>query len=138
MIVILVPTTAAVIAVNKLVCTEGGNPHICSAPDKIESAISTAFYPGTYPFAHGGLAKVAGALCFYLVKCHAFVDGNKRTGALAAIAFLNQHGMDLEYAVDDDAGTNAFADIIENCAASEINKEQLINWFEQHKTYLDE
>lgn len=76
----------------------------CLNTGKIESAIASAFYPGTYPFAHGGFAKVAGALCFYLVKAHAFLDGNKRTGALAAITFLNMHGLDVEYPVDIEKG----------------------------------
>ena len=98
--VIFIPTAEAVIETNRYVCEQGGNPHFCREPGKIESAISTAFYPGAYPFALGGIAKVAGALCYYLVQCHAFVDGNKRTGALVAITFLNQHGMDLEYPLD--------------------------------------
>ncbi len=88
------PTLESVIEVNQIVCSEGGNPHKCLNTGKIESAISSAFYPGSYPFSHGGLVKVAGALCFYLVKAHAFLDGNKRTGALVAITFLNIHGMD--------------------------------------------
>ena len=93
--IILLPTAEAVVEVNKYVCTQGGNPHHCYDIGKVESAIATAFYPGDYPFALGGLAKVAGALCFYLVQSHAFTDGNKRTGALTAITFLNQHGLDL-------------------------------------------
>ncbi len=135
--VIFVPTAKAVIEVNKLVCKEGGNPHHCNDIGKVESAISTAFYPGVYPFAHGGLAKVAAALCFYLVKSHAFTDGNKRTGALTAITFLNQHGMDLFYPLDEQKDINALAEIIEHCAAGKISKDELIIWFDQHKMYLE-
>ncbi|MDZ4660043.1 MAG: type II toxin-antitoxin system death-on-curing family toxin [Pseudomonadota bacterium] len=136
--VIFIPTADAVLAVNMYVCEMGGNPHHCYDVGKIESAISTAFYPGTYPFIHGGLAKVAAALCFYLVKSHAFVDGNKRTGALAAISFLNQHGMDLRYPLDEKKNVNELAEIIDNCAASKIGKEELINWFETHKVLIEE
>jgi hypothetical protein len=64
---IVQPTLEAVIEVNRLVCEDAGNPHSCIHPAKIESAISTAFYPGLYPFAHGGLVRVAGALCYYIV-----------------------------------------------------------------------
>jgi death-on-curing protein len=136
--VIFLPTAEAVSAVNKFVCEHGGNPHHCYDAGKIESAISTAFYPGSFPFAHGGLAKVAGALCFYLVKSHAFMDGNKRTGALAAITFLNQHGMDLKYPLDESQNINALGEVVENCAAGTINKEELINWFERHKIITDD
>ncbi len=116
----------------------GGNPHHCNDPGKIESAISTAFYPGTYPFALGGIAKVAAALCFYLVKAHAFLDGNKRTGALVAITFLNQHGMDLQYPLDENKDINGLAEIIEKCAASQLDRDGLITWFEAHKTWIEE
>lgn len=62
--VIFLPTADAVLEVNKYVCEQGSNTHHCYNIGKVESAISTAFYPGTYPFAHGGIARVAGALCF--------------------------------------------------------------------------
>jgi hypothetical protein len=65
--VIFIPTAEAVVEANKYICEQGGNPHHCTDIGKIESAISTAFYPCTYPFAHGGLSRVAGALGFYLV-----------------------------------------------------------------------
>lgn len=135
---IVQPTLESIIEVNQIVCSEGGNPHQCLNTGKIESAISSAFYPGSYPFSHGGLAKVAGALCFYLVKAHAFLDGNKRTGALVAITFLNMHGIDLEYPIDIEKDINALAEIIEACAASTISQDQLKDWFETHKVYLDE
>ncbi|WP_147299402.1 hypothetical protein [Fructilactobacillus sanfranciscensis] len=54
--VILLPTAEAVVAVNKYVCEQGGNPFRCYDEGKITSAITTAFYPGAYPFALGGLA----------------------------------------------------------------------------------
>lgn len=136
--VIFLPTADAVLAVNKYICEQGDNPHHCYDVGKVESAISTAFYPGSYPFAHGGLARVAGALCFYLVKSHAFMDGNKRTGALVAITFLNQHGLDLQYPLDEKRNVNAFADVIENCAAGGVDKDQLIEWFDRHKTELED
>lgn len=135
---IVQPTLEAVIDINRLVCHEDENPHQCLSSGKIESAIASAFYPGSYPFAHGGLAKVAGALCFYIVKAHAFLDGNKRTGALTAITFLNMHGLDVEYPLDIEKGVNGLAEIIENCAASSVSKDELKEWFEAHKVYLEE
>lgn len=136
--VITIPTVEAVIAANKYICEQGGNPHCCIELGKIESAISTPFYPGRYPFIHGGLTRVAGALCFYLVKGHAFTDGNKRTGALVAITFLNQHGLDLQYPIDEEKNINGLAEVIDNCAAGLVARDQLIDWFETHKIYLEE
>ena len=135
---IVQPTLEAVIETNKIVCEAGGNPHQCLNAGKIESTIASAFYPGTYPFAHGGLAKVAGAMCFYIVKAHAFLDGNKRTGSLTAITFLNIHGLDLEYPVDTEKNTNALAEIIDGCAASTVSQDELKEWFDRHKVYLED
>ena len=136
--VIFLPTAEAVVETNKYICEQGGNPHHCIGIGKVESAISTAFYPGSYPFAHGGIAKVAGALCFYLVKSHAFTDGNKRTGALAAITFLNLHGLDLQYPLDEMKNINGLAEVIENCAAGKVAKDQLMEWFEAHKVEIED
>ena len=136
--IILQPTLESIIEINKLVCTEGGNSHQCLDAGKVESAIATAFYPGSYPFAHGGLARVAGALCFYLVKAHAFIDGNKRTGALTAITFLNLHGIDIDYLIDTKNEINGLASIIDQCASSNIDQDQLKDWFDLHKIYLDD
>lgn len=133
---IQIPTANAVVEINKFICTEGGHPHHCYGVGKIESAISTAFYPGVHPFHLGGIAKVAGALCFYLVKSHAFMDGNKRTGALTSIAFLNLHGLDLKYPIHLQKNVNALAGMIEQCAAGNTNRDELILWFDGHKIKL--
>ena len=57
---------------------------------KVESALAAAFYPGDYPFQYGGIAKVAGAVCYFLTKAHAFFDGNKRTAGIAAANRLSK------------------------------------------------
>lgn len=134
---IAIPNAEQVVFANKYVCEQDGNPHHCYGIGKVESAIHSAFYPGTYPFAAGGLARVAAALCFNLVKSHAFVDGNKRVGALAAIAFLNENGWDLEYSIDESKDYDALAEVIEGCAAGKMTKEQLMDWFDTHKIALD-
>ncbi|MDC1174186.1 type II toxin-antitoxin system death-on-curing family toxin [Bacteriovoracaceae bacterium] len=129
-----IPTVDQVIATNKYICEEQGNPFNLLDHGKIESAIHTAFYPGSYPFSAGGIAKIAGALCFYLVQAHAFMDGNKRTGALVVITFMNINGWDLNYPEEEENGKSALANIIEKCAASRLKKEDLIDWFDLHKT----
>lgn len=135
---IIIPTVDQVIALNKYLCEEQGNPFQVLEEGKVASALHTAFYPGSYPFSAGGVAKIAGALCFYLVKAHAFMDGNKRTGALTAINFMNLNGWDLNYPDKEDNERTALANIIEKCAASEVSKDKLIEWFDQHKVKLEE
>lgn len=132
------PIAEDVLELNAYICVEDSNPFHCYGIGKVESAIHSAFYPGSAPFVHGGIAKIAGALCFYLLKSHAFMDGNKRTAAITATLFMNKHGWDLVYPFDVEQDTNALADIIDSCAASKIDKEQLIEWFENHKKVLDD
>jgi death-on-curing protein len=97
------------------------------------SALHSAFYPGSHPFAHGGLAKVAGALCFYLIKNHSFTDGNKRTAVLTALTFLNQNGLDLKY---PKTGKTSFAEVVDSCAAGKVSQDELKDWFEKHKVRI--
>ena len=39
--------------------------------------------------------EMAAAYCFHIIKNHAFVDGNKRTGIAAALLFLELNGVDI-------------------------------------------
>jgi death-on-curing family protein len=125
--------TDHIILINKQVCKRDDNPHICMDSGKIESALHSAFYPGSHPFQHGGIAKVAGAICFYITKAHVFLDGNKRTAAIASSVFLDLNGYKLVYPILPKKNINAFAKIITNCAASELVKDEMIVWFENHK-----
>lgn len=135
---IAIPTASVVVAFNKLVCEEGGNPHHVLDAGRIESAIHSAFYPGTPPFAYGGIAKLAGALCFYLTKGHAFQDGNKRVAVLTAISFMNQHGWELVYPLEESESINSLAELVDGAAASSISKDEMVEWFDRHKRLLDE
>ena len=58
--------------------------------------------------------------------------------ALVAITFLNQHGLDLQYPLDEEKNINGLAEVIENCAAGRVSRDELMNWFESHKVYLDD
>lgn len=44
---------------------------------------------------HPDLFEMAAAYVFHLANNHPFVDGNKRTGLVAAMAFLDLNGYDL-------------------------------------------
>lgn len=59
----------------------------------LESAVAQpqAWFGGT--FAHKGLFAKASAYLFHIVSNHAFVDGNKRVGLLAAQVFLHLNGI---------------------------------------------
>jgi death-on-curing protein len=114
-----------------------GPEYRCYNLGKIESALHSSFYPGAYPFAHGGVATMGGALAFYLTKAHAFMDGNKRTALVAATTFMALNGESLSYPFDEQSGQNALADAIDACAAGTIAIDDLKRWFDTHKSPLE-
>lgn len=126
-------TTNQIIAINKAVVTRQKQQHIVLNKDKIESALSAAYYPGDYPFQYGRIAKVAGALCYFITKAHAFLDGNKRTAGIAATVLMEINGYELRYPLDEKKEINDFAEMIDHAAANKVTKDQLIKWFDQHK-----
>lgn len=120
-----------VIATNKFVCDLEGQSHICAKPEKIESVLHSSFYPGSAPYVHGGIPGIAAALFFYIVKAHAFFDGNKRTAVVCAIAFMKRNKLTLKYPVTDTR--NDLATLAEASAASEIDLPEIKKWFASHK-----
>ena len=57
-------------------------------------AMPAAKYGGRY--LQSDLYEMAAAYLFHIAQNHPFVDGNKRTGAVAAIVFLSLNGIELE------------------------------------------
>jgi len=62
----------------------------------LESAIAAPRATFGGGFLHGTLPEMAAAYLYHLVRNHPFLDGNKRTGLAAAIAFLGLNDLWLE------------------------------------------
>ena len=60
-------------------------------PGLIESALGSA--QNAYWYGHGDIFAIAAAYAFHIAESQAFNDGNKRTGATAAIMFLVRNGV---------------------------------------------
>jgi len=69
----------------------GGGAGLRSMP-LLESAVAQpqASFDGAY--LHVGVFEIAAAYLFHVVQNHPFVDGNKRTGLLSALVFLELNG----------------------------------------------
>jgi death-on-curing protein len=80
---------------------------------------------------HGGVAGIAGAICFYFCQSHVFENGNKRTAVEAATAFLMLNGWTLSY--PKTATSSALVDLVEACGRGEKTKDEVRAWFEVHK-----
>lgn len=66
--------------------------------------------------------RLAAAYCAGIVKNHPFVDGNKRTGVLAAITFLALNDVAVEF---EEA---MIVTMIIDLAAGEISEDDLAQW----------
>ena len=66
----------------------------------LESAVAQPQVTFGGDFVHADLFSMAAAYLFHLVRNHAFVDGNKRVGLLAALVFLDINGITIESGSD--------------------------------------
>ena len=80
----------------------------------VESALGAA--QNTYWYGRGHLFEIAAAYAFHIAESQAFVDGNKRTSAAAAISFLTLNGVD--FPKDDGSVYRAMIEI----AKKQLNK----------------
>ena len=77
-------------------------------------------------YLHSDLFEMAAAYLFHIVQNHPFVDGNQRTGAVAALVFF--HLNDVEITVDDDALERR----VRGVAAGKMRKETVADFFRRH------
>ncbi len=95
-------------------------------PNMVASAVAMAQggvgdeYFHTFPW---GMAT---AYAYYLAANHGFVDGNKRTGFAAAVAFLVANGWDLP-----DAAGPGLKDLVLATANGSANKDAIEQYFGQ-------
>lgn len=86
---------------------------------RLESALAMPAATFGGEFLHASLDEQAAAYLFHLVKNHPFVDGNKRTGLVAMLAFLGLNGRRLE-APDD-----ALTDLVLGVAEGRVTKAEV-------------
>jgi death-on-curing protein len=75
---------------------------------------------------HADLFVIAAAYLYHIVMNHPFVDGNKRTGTVCALAFLEINGIE----VTSDNPT--LAEFVLQVAQSRKNKEQIATFLQTH------
>ena len=67
----------------------------------LQSAIAMPSASFGGQFLHSDLFEMAAAYLFHITQNHPFIDGNKRTGAVAAIVFLALNDIDLDADEDE-------------------------------------
>jgi death-on-curing protein len=92
----------------------------------LESALAAPRATFGQAFLHGAVTEMAAAYLFHLVSNHPFVDGNKRAGLAAAIAFLGLNGLWLE-AVEDE-----LVELVLSVAKGRIDKSEVAVFIKRH------
>ena len=75
--------------------------------------------------------EIAAAYAFGIVKAHAFVDGNKRTGFVAALTFLRLNGYGLR--PDPMIGVA----MMEDLASGEVSEAAFAAWLRQEANPIE-
>jgi len=103
----------------------GGRPGVLDIEIlKSTIAMPSATFDGNY--LHTAIYEMAAAYLFHIVRNHPFVDGNKRTGAVASIVFLILNGIDFH------ADENDFEYIVLRTAEGKIDKATIARFFESN------
>jgi death on curing protein len=79
-------------------------------------------------YLHTDIFEMAAAYLFHIVRNHPFMDGNKRTGAVAAVVFLLMNGMDLH------ADEDAFEKVVLSVAEGKMDKPAVTAFFRNCST----
>ena len=114
----------AVLAVHQMLLAEfGGSPGL-----RDEGLLDSALARPRNLYAHESpdLAALAASYAAGIVRSHPFIDGNKRTGFMAAYIFLDRNGVEL---TAPEAEATA---VIRSLAAGEINESALAAWIRRN------
>ena len=79
-------------------------------------------------YLHDDIFEMAAAYLIYIVRDHPFVDGNKRTGVVAALVFLAMN--DVEIGVDEDKLEN----VVRSAAEGTTTKSEIAGFFRGNAT----
>jgi death-on-curing protein len=89
----------------------------------LESAVATPQATFGGEFLHTSLPAMAAAYLFHLCQNHAFIDGNKRVGANAAITFLFMNDWEPTFNQEE------LVELVLSVASGELSKARLTEIF---------
>jgi len=107
----------------------GGDPGIRDL-GLLQSALAMPAAGFGRRYLHKDLYEMAAAYLFHITQNHPFVDGNKRTGAVAALVFLSINGIVLD--TDEDA----FEKVVRSVAEGKCDKATLTEFFRDNGVTL--
>lgn len=108
-----------VVQIHDELISEYGGLHGIRDIGLLISAIEMAKASMYEEYLHESIYDKASAYLFHIVCNHAFIDGNKRTGAAVTLIFLYQNGCKGYYDM------NAFEEMVCEVAQGKISKEEI-------------
>jgi death-on-curing protein len=103
----------------------GGRAGIRSL-ELLKSAVAMPASGMAGEYFHADIYEMAAAYLFHIVRNHPFIDGNKRTGAVAAVVFLLMNGIEL--GADEDA----FEKMVRRTAEGKADKAAIIRFLRRN------
>ncbi|MCB1350677.1 MAG: type II toxin-antitoxin system death-on-curing family toxin [Maritimibacter sp.] len=119
-----VPVAAVIIIHDRQISRHGGAPGLRDRA-LLEMGCARAVNRAAYA-SEADLAEIAAAYAFGIVKAHAFVDGNKRTGFVTALTFLRLNGYG--FRPDPILGVR----MMEGLATGEVDETVFAAWLAAH------
>jgi death-on-curing protein len=109
----------------------GGSPGLRDAAG-LEAAVATPQATFGCGFLHPSISAMPAAYLFHLCQNHAFIDGNKRVGANAAITFLLMNDWEPSFSQEE------LVEVVLSVASGQLSKAQLTEIFESRCKPLGE
>lgn len=103
----------------------GGSPGMRDI-DLLKSALAMPQAGVSGEYFHKDALEMAAAHLFHIIRNHPFVDGNKRTGAVAALVFLALNGMEV------DAEEAEFEQLVRSIAEGKAEKHDIVAFLRSH------
>jgi death-on-curing protein len=121
-------TIEQIIELHRLTIRRSGGSGGLRDQNALESSIAQPMMTFDGADLYSTVAAKAGALAHALIQNHPFIDGNKRIGHAAMEVFLVINGYEIEASVDE------HEELILSVASGKRNRQDLIEWVENHIT----
>lgn len=92
----------------------------------LQSAVALPMGGFGEQYFHKDIFEMAAAYLFHIVQNHPFIDGNKRTGAVAAIVFLDLNGHELICTEEE------LEQLVLSVASGMADKPQIVTFFRKY------
>ena len=116
-----------VIALHSHLISETGGSDGIRDRGLLESAMAAPFQFFGDKEAFPSIPQKAARIGYGIIKNHAFIDGNKRSGVHCMLVFLALNRIELDYTQDE------LSDIVLRIAASDLIFEDLLKWIIEHQ-----